>query len=565
MIQTKNIQLKHFIYVRKSTRDEKRQVLSIGSQFEAADNIAGTNCCNVIQRFAEEQSALKPGRPLLNEMLDRIERGEANAIICWKLDRLARNMVDGGRIIQMLQDGSLKEIRTYEKLWTPVDNVIHLAIEFGSANQYSRDLSVNLKRGIRTRLSQGIWPGVARLGYYRVPGTRRLVMHPSKGPLVRKVFKLAAKGTHSIREIRDLVFEQGLRGNGERSLTISATHRILHDGFYHGVFEYGGAKYEGVHDKLVSKELFDQVQAILRVRTRPRKRELKRFLYRRTFRCGECGCYITTETQKGHNYLHCTKRRSTCVQKYVREEIIGGQIDKLVHDLALPRIWINFCESEIVREKVLDAKAVEKRVQLLSAALAELDVKLDRYLDLLAERTISQNEYAFKRDRLEAQRAKLSEELRLSRTDHGTRFEPLEEFIRGLNEATVLDSVENPSEKLRFLRKTGSNLSIRDGLLIVDWKKGWNCAVLWQRKLVLVNRKSAKNPSRSTMRRFWNDIRTTFIPAEVMAIGTGSVVQLRDQPNVLVDAREEQAVFLPGAVRNRTGRAAGLGLELVCP
>jgi len=57
-------------------------------------------------------------------------------------------------------------------------------------------------------------------------------------------------------------------------------------------------------------------------KSKPKGRRLKYYVYRGFFRCGECGCTITTETQKGHNYLRCTKRKDPCSQRYVREEII---------------------------------------------------------------------------------------------------------------------------------------------------------------------------------------------------------------------------------------------------
>ena len=53
-----------------------------------------------------------PGRPIFNDMLRRIQTGEAQGIICWKVDRLARNPVDGGQIQWLLQQGVIAHIQT---------------------------------------------------------------------------------------------------------------------------------------------------------------------------------------------------------------------------------------------------------------------------------------------------------------------------------------------------------------------------------------------------------------------------------------------------------------------
>src|SRR5258706_5163243 len=159
--------LKYFIYCRKSSEDEDRQMLSIDAQLSELNTIARQQGVAVIETFAESKSAKEPGREVFNDMLRRIERGEANAILSWKLDRLARNFDDGGKIIGLLQRGVIQEIRTFEKTYLPSDNVLTIAVELGMANQYVRDLVVNIKRGIREKIRRGIFYGKEPLGYFK--------------------------------------------------------------------------------------------------------------------------------------------------------------------------------------------------------------------------------------------------------------------------------------------------------------------------------------------------------------------------------------------------------------
>ena len=102
---------KYFLYARKSTDEPDRQILSIEAQIVELKEFAAKEQLNIVQTFIESQTAKEPGRPIFNEMLSRIERGETNGILAWHPDRLARNSVDGGRIIFLLDTGKIKELK----------------------------------------------------------------------------------------------------------------------------------------------------------------------------------------------------------------------------------------------------------------------------------------------------------------------------------------------------------------------------------------------------------------------------------------------------------------------
>ena len=100
----------YFLYTRKSTDVEDKQVMSIEAQVTELRALAIKEGLSVVEEFVEKQSAKAPGRPVFNEMLSRVEKGEAQGIICWKLDRLARNPVDGGQISWFLQRGIIQHV-----------------------------------------------------------------------------------------------------------------------------------------------------------------------------------------------------------------------------------------------------------------------------------------------------------------------------------------------------------------------------------------------------------------------------------------------------------------------
>ena len=152
---------KFFLYARKSTDEPDRQVLSIEAQIAEVKEFALREGLDIVKTFVESQTAKEPGRPIFNDMLSRIEKGEANGILAWHPDRLARNSVDGGRIIYLIDTGKIRELK-FPTFWfenTPQGKFM-LNIAFGQSKYYVDNLSENVKRGLRQKVRRGEYPGV---------------------------------------------------------------------------------------------------------------------------------------------------------------------------------------------------------------------------------------------------------------------------------------------------------------------------------------------------------------------------------------------------------------------
>ena len=157
--KTKTAMIKYLAYCRKSTDEKEKQVLSIDQQIAELKEFAQRENLEISEFLTEAQSAKIPGRPVFNDLVKRVEKGEISGIVSWNPDRLARNSVDGGKIIYLLDLGKLESLK-FPTHWfenTPQGRFM-LSIAFGQAKYYVDNLSQNVQRGLRFKIKRGIWP-----------------------------------------------------------------------------------------------------------------------------------------------------------------------------------------------------------------------------------------------------------------------------------------------------------------------------------------------------------------------------------------------------------------------
>ena len=281
--------MKYILYARKSSEDKGRQILSLESQVDTMQRIAEELGLTIAKVITESKSAKMPhNRPNFEEMLSLIERGEASGILCWKLDRLSRNPIDSGQIQWFLQQGTIQEIQTAERKYLPDDNALIFNVESGMANQYILDLSKNIHRGIKTKLEKGGYPNYAKIGYINDTIAKTVIPDKERTRYIRRAFELYATGSHSVKDVSDILFEEGFRSRGGHKYHKSKIHKILQDPFYYGTMYVHGKYYTGNHTPLISKELFDKVQDVFAEQNRSRYK--KHFFPLRGFMtCDVCG------------------------------------------------------------------------------------------------------------------------------------------------------------------------------------------------------------------------------------------------------------------------------------
>ncbi len=468
----------YFLYARKSTDDGTRQVRSIVDQLAEGRDLAAREGLVILEALVEKQTAKKPGRPVFNEMLDRIEKGEAAGIIAWHPDRLARNSLDGGRIIWLVDTGKILDLKfpSYRFDVTP-QGKLSLAIEFGISKYYVDKLSEDIKRGQSRKLKDGLWPKIAPLGYKNDHATKRIVPDPVKAPLIRKAFTMYATGDYTLRQVKNALNDLGLVGIKGGTLWVANYQYILKNPVYYGTMRYGGEYYEGKHEPLITKALFDQAQAVMSEKSKPKSNNRKPYLYRGMFHCGECGRLVTTETQKGHNYLRCSKWEVTCSQRYVREEKITEAVADAIGLVALPVEWTDWLLAKTDEEAEVAKADTVGIVHDLKDKIKEADMRLDRLMAAYIDRVVTLPEYKTAKNKMLDEKRILAENLASVEDERSHAFEPLKSFILAVKHAKTLGETGKPEEQRDFFKTITSNPNVFNRELRFEPRGAWQLVI----------------------------------------------------------------------------------------
>src|SRR3989339_493289 len=348
-------------------------------------------------------------------------------------------------------------------------------MSYSQSKYYVDNLSENIKRGHSNKVKEGIWPQMSPIGYVNVK-SGGIIPHIDLAPLVKKTFEAYATGNFTLREVRDKFNALGLKRKGGRELAVSNYQKLLKNPIYTGLMRYNGEIFDGKHEPIITKKLFDSVQEVLANKSKPKSPKLKPYVYRGFFRCGECGCFITTETQKGHNYLRCTKRKNPCSQRYAREDAITSQIREEIKKVSLASAWTNASINFFENEKIKIAQAESSFAQKARDELVEIETKLDRLLDLQLDGNLSQAEYTAKKYKLILAKKDLEEKISAFGRKSNNRFELAIAFLKDANQAEKYAQQENPERIRDFLKKIGSNFRIADRTLARDFKNAFKIA-----------------------------------------------------------------------------------------
>jgi site-specific DNA recombinase len=480
----------YLIYARKSPEAEDRQVASIPDQLKVAEQIRITKNLPILETFTEARSAKEPGRPEFNRMIALIDsRPDIKGIICWKLNRLCRNPQDEGMLRQILLDGRIKEIITFEKIYTQVDSDFMMAIDGAQGQRFITDLKKDSARGTKSKLDKGMAPFLAPPGYRNAveknQGERDIQPHPIYFSLIKKIFELALTGNYSVEALYAKVVELKIKNSRGNIVSRTQLHKVLTNPFYTGTrYIYKKKLYtNGTHQAMITDEQYDLLQEILASRSRPRAIRHDGFL-NGVMTCGNCGSMITYEehTKKYKNgktqvfaYYRCTRtsskyKENKCSQPYMPVDKLEGQAIEYIKGLKLSPLFVEWAIKWL---NVMHENQKEIRNARLIAVRKEYDEtikKLDKVNDMMINSILTFQEGLAKKQQLEEEKTRLFKIL--SKIDeHVTTWTNLS--IQTFNfVTTALETFENGSieKKKTILKVIGMNLVLKDRKLDITMR-----------------------------------------------------------------------------------------------
>ncbi len=382
--------VKYCLYARKSTESEEQQILSIDSQISEMKAMAKRDGLEIVEIKKESHSAKEAGaRPVFNEIVDGIKLNKFNGILTWAPDRIARNAGDLGRIVDLMDQGILKEIRTYGQRFTNSPNEKFLLMILGSTAKLENDNKVvNVKRGLRARCEMGLWPCTAPTGYLNSKNRdEKCVVHidTHRAPVIKKMFEKVAYEKMTGRRLYVwLKDEIKYKTKSGKPLTLSNVYITLRNPFYTGTFEYprkSGQWYTGKHAPIITKELFDKVQESIAQHII--KTEGKEFAFTKLISCGLCGSGITADEKfkkqlngNVHRYVYygcCRFNDRNCKSGYVREEDLIEQLALLIDKVDLDQIGMKEqIKSEIERHKKFQSDVLGKKEPSIKVSAVDI-------------------------------------------------------------------------------------------------------------------------------------------------------------------------------------------------
>src|SRR5581483_1720466 len=447
---------KNVLYARVSSKEQEREGFSIPAQLKLLQEYASRNDLQIVKEFIDIETAKTTGRQNFDEMVKFLQKNrDCRTLLVEKTDRLYRNLRDAVTLedldieIHLVKEGQI--ISKDAKSQTKLIHGMHLVL----ARHYIENLREEVKKGMREKAEQGIFPSRPPLGYRNNKAERTIEMHPENAAIVKRIFELYASGQYSLSELRRII-----RTETGKTLSKAHLHTTLTSPFYVGNFVWGGRLYRGTHPTFIGPDLYDRAQCVLRSHNKPKygKQEIA---FRGLLACARDNCRITAERKKGkYVYYRFTGHRGKCDTPRFREQEISQKLGEVLKSIHIPdpvltglQKSLDHDQQRILKEAAIQRTALEQR---LSAVRRRMD---QAYQDKLDGKIPEE----FWERRMSEWSA---DEQRIRTAINGLQQSPAERVLSAkrilelANKAYSLYLRQNPSEQAKLLRLVLLNCSI---------------------------------------------------------------------------------------------------------
>lgn len=318
---------KAVIYARYSSHNQREE--SIEGQLRKCHAFAKQNGFIVIEEYCDRAiSGKTDNRAEFQRMIKASEKGQFSAIIMYTLDRFARNRYDSAMYKAKLRKNGVRLYYTEQSITDEPEGIILESVLEGMAEYYSENLSRGVRRGMKENaLKCMITGGYMPLGYHKT-ADKKYEIDPQTAPIVREIFDLYANGKTQ-RQIVDILNEKGYRTVKNMPFRLGSLSGILSNKKYAGIYSFDDIEIKGGVPAIVSEELFEKVQDMLKKNKRNsgRMKAPAPYLLTGKLFCGHCGSSMvgesgTSQTGTIYNYYKCSdrKKKGNCSKHNEKKE-----------------------------------------------------------------------------------------------------------------------------------------------------------------------------------------------------------------------------------------------------
>lgn len=474
--------LKYVLYARKSTDDQKKQVRSIQDQITDCEEVSNRLGLIVVKPYLRESKSAKlPNRrPLYHKMMSDIKSGKYDGILSWSPDRLARNMLEAGELIDLLDQEIIKDLKFASMAFSPDANgKMMLGMSFVLSKQYSDDLSQKIMRGVTKTRAEGKTSNVKH-GYIRdEEGYQR--PDGNNFQLIKDAWSMRYQG-QSLEEISSYLNKNGYERIIKRSgvkvkMDIKILSRLFKDPFYFGSLNEGKDIID-LRDKYdfkpaTTEEAFYYVQKLSRGRLTPfNLRRTTFFPLKGVVKCSYChhNCVVApsrSHTNKSYLYYRCDNKLCERKKKSIRAKVIFDFIYKFFEEKIKfgPMDYEQYLKSSkaIIKESQI---IVEKRTNSINGELINLNQELENFIKSLGRVQIgskSEEKINEKMKEIESKIDSLETEqidLKKQKINPDDQVMSLNSFLNLCNNAVNIIKSANAVEKDLICRSIFLNLEI---------------------------------------------------------------------------------------------------------
>lgn len=374
------------IYARYSSDNQREE--SIEGQIRDCKAFAERNGITVLATYIDRAySAKTDNRPDFQRMIRDSAKGLFDCVLVWKLDRFARNRYDSAFYKNTLKKNKVKVISATEVISDNPEGILTESLLEGFAEYYSAELAQKVTRGLTENALKCRYNGGTLTMGYVIDDERHYQIDPLTAPVIAEAFERYANGD-TMKQVTEFLTESGVKTSYNTAPTINTTAKMLHNRRYIGEYFYRDITIPDGVPAIVSKELFDKVQARMeRTKKAPAQHKAEDdYILTTKLRCGKCKCFMVGESGRSHTkaayrYYKCVsaKKRRGCDKKAVRkewiEELVIGQIQTLIMDDEL----IDRIADQLVCELEKESSALP----LLKKELAEVEKCIENMLNAI--------------------------------------------------------------------------------------------------------------------------------------------------------------------------------------